>query len=50
MNEGDTFRQSWLDAKINENEIKEAVAAVKQWASTDDAWYGCLQCEMLGWK
>jgi len=50
MKEGDAFRQTWLDARITEEEIEEAVAAVKQWAATDNAWYGCLQFEMLAWK
>ncbi|EON95697.1 putative methyltransferase- family protein [Phaeoacremonium minimum UCRPA7] len=47
---GDPFRQTWLDAGIPEEEIEQAVSAVKQWAETEDAWSVSVQCEMLAWK
>ncbi|KAH8678544.1 S-adenosyl-L-methionine-dependent methyltransferase [Xylariales sp. PMI_506] len=50
LQEGDQFRQSWLDAGITEDEIQQTLSAVKEWAKTTDAWFASLQCEMLGWK
>jgi ubiquinone/menaquinone biosynthesis C-methylase UbiE len=50
LQEGDAFRQSWLEAGITEKEIQQTMRAVKEWAETDDAWYAALQCEMLAWK
>ena len=50
LQEGDPFRQSWLDAGITEDEIQETLVAVEKWAETEDAWFASLQCEMLAWK
>ncbi|KAI1330230.1 S-adenosyl-L-methionine-dependent methyltransferase [Xylariaceae sp. FL0255] len=50
LSHGDPFYQSWLDAGISEDEIRETVDAVKKWAETEDAWFAGLQCEILGWK
>lgn len=50
LKEGDVFYQSWLDAGITVNEIREALQAVAKWADTEDAWYTSLQIEMLAWK
>jgi ubiquinone/menaquinone biosynthesis C-methylase UbiE len=50
LQEGDPFRQSWLDAGITEDEIQETLLAVRKWAEMEDAWFASLQCEMLGWK
>ncbi|KAI1123208.1 S-adenosyl-L-methionine-dependent methyltransferase [Nemania abortiva] len=47
---GDVFYQNWLDAGISKDEIQETLQAVDKWAETEDAWFGALQCEMLGWK
>ncbi|OIW33060.1 S-adenosyl-L-methionine-dependent methyltransferase [Coniochaeta ligniaria NRRL 30616] len=47
---GDAFYQSWIDAGIGEEEIRETVAAVEKWAKTEDAWAASLQGEMLAWK
>lgn len=47
---GDPFYQSWLDAGISEEEIRETLSAVEKWAETEDAWLASLQCEMLAWK
>jgi SAM-dependent methyltransferase len=47
---GDPFYQSWIDAGIGEEEIREAVAAVEKWAETEDAWAASLQGEILAWK
>lgn len=47
---GDPFYQSWIDAGISEEEIRETVAAVEKWAETDDAWGVAVQCDMLAWK
>ena len=50
MQQGDPFRQSWLDAGITEDEIQQMLDAVEKWAETEDAWFAALQCEMLAWK
>lgn len=50
LREGDEARQSWLDAGITEEEIRETLRAAEEWAGTDGAWYASLQCEMLAWK
>jgi SAM-dependent methyltransferase len=50
LRQGDSFRQSWLDAGITEDEIQQTLLAVEKWAETEDAWYAALQCEMLAWK
>jgi ubiquinone/menaquinone biosynthesis C-methylase UbiE len=50
LKEGDPFYQSWLDAGISEDEIRETLAAVDKWVDTEDAWFASLQCEMLAWK
>ncbi|PVH96070.1 S-adenosyl-L-methionine-dependent methyltransferase [Periconia macrospinosa] len=50
LQQGDAFRQSWLDAGITEEEIGATVAAVQKWAETEDAWFASLQCEILAWK
>jgi hypothetical protein len=50
LQQGDPFRQSWLDAGITEDEIQQTLLAVGKWAETEDAWYGALHCEMLAWK
>ena len=50
LQQGDAFRQSWLDAGITEDEIQQTLLAVGKWAETEDAWYAALQCEMLAWK
>ncbi|EED14234.1 arsenite methyltransferase, putative [Talaromyces stipitatus ATCC 10500] len=50
LQQGDEFRQSWLDAGITDETIQETLAAVEKWANTEDAWYAALQCEMLAWN
>ena len=50
LQEGDPFRQSWLDAGITEDEIQQTLLAVGKWAEMEDAWFVALQCEMLAWK
>ncbi len=50
LQEGDSFRQRWLDAGISEEEIQQTLQAIEEWATTEDAWYAALQCEMLAWK
>ncbi|RDW87882.1 hypothetical protein BP5796_03576 [Coleophoma crateriformis] len=50
LQQGDTFRQSWLDAGITEDEIEQTLVAVGKWVEMEDAWYAALQCEMLAWK
>ena len=50
LQQGDPFRQSWLDAGITEDEIQQTLLAVGKWAEMEDAWYAALQCEMLAWK
>lgn len=50
LQQGDEFRQSWLDAGITEEVIQETLVAVEKWANTEDAWYAAIQCEMLTWK
>jgi hypothetical protein len=50
LKQGDPFCQSWLDAGITEDEIRETLLAVEKWAETEDAWFASLQCEMLAWK
>ncbi len=50
LQEGDPFRQSWLDAGITEADIQETLLAWQKWADMDDAWYVALECEMLAWK
>jgi ubiquinone/menaquinone biosynthesis C-methylase UbiE len=47
---GDPLYQSWLEAGITEDEIRETLHASRTWAETEDAWYAALQCEMLAWK
>jgi hypothetical protein len=50
LQNGEVFRQSWLDAGITEDETEQTLFAMSRWADTDDAWYAALQCEMLTWK
>ena len=50
LQQGDPFRQSWLDAGITEDEIQQTLLALGKWAEMEDAWYAALQCEMLAWK
>ncbi|CRG88924.1 hypothetical protein PISL3812_05959 [Talaromyces islandicus] len=50
LQEGDPFRQSWLDAGITEEMIQQTLLAAGKWADTEDAWYVALQCDMLAWK
>ena len=50
LQQGDPFRQSWLDAGITEDEIQETLVAVGKWAETEDGWSVAVQCEMLAWK
>lgn len=50
MQKGDPFYQSWIDAGISDDEIKETLTAVKEWADTEDGCFVTLQCEMLAWK
>jgi hypothetical protein len=50
LKQGDSFRQSWLDAGITEHEIQQTLLAVEKWAETEAAWYAALQCEMLALK
>ncbi|KAF2796437.1 S-adenosyl-L-methionine-dependent methyltransferase [Melanomma pulvis-pyrius CBS 109.77] len=50
LQKGDAFYQSWLDAGISEDEIRQTLVAVEKWVETEDAWYAALQCEMLAWK
>ena len=50
LQQGDPFRQSWLDAGITEDEIQQTLLAVGKRAEMEDAWYAALQCEMLAWK
>jgi ubiquinone/menaquinone biosynthesis C-methylase UbiE len=50
LQQGDPFRQSWLDAGITEDEIQQTLLAVGKWAEMEDAWFAALQCEMLAWK
>jgi ubiquinone/menaquinone biosynthesis C-methylase UbiE len=50
LQQGDAFRQSWLDAGITEDEIQETLRAAEEWAETEGAWFAALQCEMLAWK
>lgn len=47
---GDAFYQSWIDAGITQEEIRQTLEAVAKWAETDDAWFVAVQCDMLGWK
>jgi ubiquinone/menaquinone biosynthesis C-methylase UbiE len=50
LQEGDPFRQSWLDAGITEEVIQQTLLAAAKWADTEDAWYVALHCDMLAWK
>lgn len=50
LKEGDSFRQSWLDAGISEAEIEQTIRAIETWEKTEDAFFTQMQCEMLGWK
>ncbi len=47
LQQGDPFRQSWVDAGISEDEIEETLDAVGKWAETEDGWLAVLECEML---
>lgn len=50
LEEGDSYRASWLKAGISEEEIEETKKALKEWRDTDDAWYIAVQSEVLAWK
>ncbi|KAF8909275.1 S-adenosyl-L-methionine-dependent methyltransferase [Gymnopilus junonius] len=50
LQKGDPFRASWIEAGIEEKTIDECVARLKEWAETQDAWYGMLQSEIVAWK
>jgi hypothetical protein len=50
LQQGDAFRQSWLDAGITEEVIRQTLLAVEKWTEREDAWYAALQCEMLAWN
>ena len=50
LQQGDAFRQSWLDNDITEDEIQQTLLAVEKWAETEDAWYAAIQCDLLAWK
>ncbi|CAJ2511695.1 Uu.00g073200.m01.CDS01 [Anthostomella pinea] len=50
LKEGDPFRQSWLDSGISEEEIGQALKAIREWSETEDAWHLAVQCEILAWK
>lgn len=50
LQQGDEFRQSWLNAGITEEGIQETLTAIDKWVDTEDAWYAAIQCEMLAWK
>nr|XP_031857868.1 uncharacterized protein CI109_006740 [Kwoniella shandongensis]KAA5524940.1 hypothetical protein CI109_006740 [Kwoniella shandongensis] len=50
LQEGDAFRQSWIDVGISEEDINRTLAAVREWKQTEDAWHVVVQCEILAWK
>ena len=50
LQKGDTFREAWSAAGYSEEEIEESKRAMEAWSETEDAWYACLQCEVLAWK
>lgn len=50
LKEGDTFRQSWLDAGVSTQEIQETVKAAATWADTEDAMFVTVQSELLAKK
>lgn len=50
LHPGDALHQSWLEAGITKEEIKQTLDVVAEWADSDDAWFVAVQCDMLGWK
>lgn len=50
LREGDTFRESWINAGVTVDEIESCVQRLGQWAETEDAWYAILQTEIIAWK
>ncbi|KAH9909777.1 S-adenosyl-L-methionine-dependent methyltransferase [Xylariomycetidae sp. FL2044] len=48
--EGDAFRESWVKAGVPEDEIRLCRERLQEWAETPDAWYVCVQTEIVAWK
>lgn len=47
---GDTFRESWGNVGITDEEVAETCGALGRWAEDEGAWYVAVQAEILGWK
>lgn len=50
LREGETFRESWREAGITDQEVEDTKGALDRWAVTEGAWYVAVQAEVLGWK
>ncbi|KAM7189118.1 methyltransferase [Rhypophila sp. PSN 637] len=50
LEQGETFRQSWLEVGITDQEIEDTKVALDIWVALDGAWYVAVQAQILGWK